>query len=115
MMIKTVIATALAGMLALPAYAGNVKYAYHKHGEAGPKDNVIRVSCFRGPWNEVIWDRPNAVFVDSLVAVGYDFSTAHAIAERICRDNALVGNPEGLKAEMERIFADPSSHRKHNY
>jgi hypothetical protein len=47
--------------------------------------------------------------------VGYDFSTAHAIAERICRDNALVGNPEGLKAEMERIFADPSSHRKHNY
>jgi hypothetical protein len=63
----------------------------------------------------VIWDRPNAVFVDTLVAVGYDFSTAHAIAERICRDRNLVGNPEGLKAAMERIFADPSSHRKHNY
>lgn len=109
------IAAAAAALLALPAYAGNVTYHYHKQGVAQPTGNVIHVSCWRGPWREVIWDRPNAVFVDSLVAVGYDFSTAHAIAERVCRDKTLVGNPEGLKAHMERIWADASSHRKHNY
>ncbi|HBB81757.1 MAG TPA: hypothetical protein DC031_00455 [Sulfitobacter sp.] len=114
-MMKTILATAVTGLLALPAFAEGVKYAYHNQGKAHPTGNVIHVSCYRGPWNDVIWDRPNSVFVDSLVAVGYDFSTAHAVAERICRDDKLVGNPAGMKAAMERIFADASSHRKHNY
>ncbi|NUH67202.1 hypothetical protein HTT03_18100 [Sulfitobacter sp. S0837] len=114
-MMKTMLATAVAGLLALPAFAGGVKYAYHNQGVAVPTGNVIHVSCYRGPWRDVIWDRPNSVFIDSLVAVGYDFPTAHAIAERVCRDDRLVGNPAGLKAHMERIFADAASHRKHNY
>ena len=42
-------------------------------------------------------------------------STAHAVAERVCRDHTLVGNPEGLKATMKRLFADAASHRQHNY
>ena len=79
-MMKMLLATAVTGLLAMPAFAGGVKYAYHNQGKAHPTGNVIHVSCYRGPWNDVIWDRPNSVFVDSLVAVGYDFSTAHAVA-----------------------------------
>jgi len=97
-------AIALAG-LAAPALAGTA-YAYKF------KDHTIYVSCFRGPWKEVIWDRPNAKFVDSLVTLGYDYPTSHAIAERVCRDEALVFNPEGLKSEMKRIYADSPEYRK---
>jgi len=73
--------------------------------------HVIVVSCWRGPWKQVIWDRPNANFIDSLVGVGYDYPTSSAIAERICRDQNLVFNPEGLKAEMHRIYRTSPAHR----
>jgi hypothetical protein len=53
----------------------------------------------------VIWDRPDAIFTESLVAVGYDYTNAFAIANRICRDPALVGNQAALKAAMEAIIA----------
>ncbi len=101
--------------MGLPAMAGGARYEYHNYGSYGPTGNVIVVSCYRGPWKEVIWDRPNPVFIDSLVSVGYDFSTATSIAERICRDQGLVGNSAALKANMERIWSDPASHRRHNY
>lgn len=67
---------------------------------------VVTVSCFRGPWEEVIWDRPEPAFIDSLVAVGYSFPEAHAIAERVCRDPATVGSPEATRAVMSRILAE---------
>jgi hypothetical protein len=67
---------------------------------------VVTVSCFRGPWRGVIWDRPEAIFTESLVAVGYDYTNAFAIANRICRDQGLVGNQAALKAAMEAIIAD---------
>ncbi|MBF9058064.1 hypothetical protein HKCCSP123_02595 [Rhodobacterales bacterium HKCCSP123] len=75
-------------------------YAY-RHG-AGPM--VITVSCYRGPWDDVIWDRPNPEFVDSLVSVGYSFSEAHAIAERVCRDPAAVGRSGVLSTTMTNIL-----------
>lgn len=68
--------------------------------------DTLVVSCFRGPWKDVIWDRPNANFIDSLVSFGYDYPTAHAIGERVCRDERLVGNLDGMKAEMVRIYRD---------
>ena len=111
---KALVLAAVCAALAAPAMAGG-KYHKKHNREYGPTDNTIVVSCFRGPWNEVIWDRPNAVFVDSLVAVGYESPTAHAIAERVCRDKALVGNPEGLKSTMRNIYRNRASHRKHNY
>ena len=83
--------------------AANGHKKHHNHGAYGQSGSRIVVSCYRGPWKEVIWDRPNAVFVDSLASVGYDYPTAQAIATRICRDDALVGNPEALKATMRRI------------
>lgn len=65
---------------------------------------VITVSCFRGPTAAVIWDHPRPVFIDSLVAVGYDYNTATSIAERICRDADGVGNEEHLKASTRQAL-----------
>lgn len=101
--------------MAVPAMAGPKKHGHYQYGTYGPTGYQIVVSCYRGPWKEVIWDRPNAVFVDTLVSVGYDFPTATAIATRVCRDQDLVGQPGALKANMERIWRDPASHRRHNY
>ncbi len=64
----------------------------------------IHISCYRGPWKEVIWDRPNAVFIDSLVNAGYSYATASAIAERICRDPALVQNPGSMSRKLRQIL-----------
>jgi hypothetical protein len=74
--------------------------------------HVITVGCWRGPWKEVIWDRPEPVFLDDLVRIGYDYPTAQAIANRICRDQNLVGDKEGLKAEMLRIYYDSTVYRR---
>lgn len=114
-MIKNLGVAAVIAAMGLPAMAGGNAHGHHNYGAYGPTGNQIVVSCYRGPWKEVIWDRPNAVFVDSLVSVGYDFSTAAAIAERVCRDQTLVGNPGALKANMENIWHQPGSHRRHNY
>lgn len=95
---------ALGGVLAVAASGGAGATGQVQHGAAnGP---AVIVSCFRGPWQEVIWDRPNPVFVDSLVAAGYSFPEAHAIAERVCRDPDTVGRPDDAAAVMRRILAE---------
>ena len=73
---------------------------------------VVVVSCFRGPWRETIWDHPEAIFTDTLRAVGYDYATAESIANRVCRDYNLVGDDAALKAEMERIIAESPNFRQ---
>lgn len=73
---------------------GGMASADHHAAGATNQAGVITISCFRGPWEEVIWDRPEPVFVDSLVAYGYSFPEAHAIAERVCRDAAGVDRPD---------------------
>ena len=70
----------------------------------GATSHVITVSCYRGPWDDVIWDRPNPVFIDSLVNAGYSFPEAHAIAERVCRDPAAVGQSGVLRSTMNQIL-----------
>ena len=114
-MMKKAIAIAVMAALAGPAMAGGKKHKDYNYGAYGPTGHQIVVSCYRGPWREVIWDRPNAVFVDTLVSVGYDYSTASAIATRVCRDQSLVGNPGAMGATMRQIWRDPASHRRHNY
>lgn len=92
--------------------------SHNHHGNFKPhvhQPTTITVSCFRGPTGDVIWDRPNAVFIDSLVAAGYTFATAHAIGERVCRDENLVGKPDAMADTMRRIFADPASHGDYNH
>lgn len=99
------LALASACAFAAPAFAGGKHYA-----TTYTRDMVVTVSCFRGPWNGVIWDRPNAVFIDSLVALGYDFPTSHAIGERICRDEALVGDLDRLREETRRVIRESPAH-----
>jgi hypothetical protein len=84
--------------------AAPVAADYHRHPGAAAQA-VITVSCFRGPWEGVIWDRPNPIFIDSLVNAGYTFPEAHAIAERVCRDASGVGSPESMRAAMTNILA----------
>lgn len=67
---------------------------------------TITVSCFRGPFSDVIWDRPNPVFIDSLIDAGYTFPEAHAIGERLCRDPSTVDRPDAAVAVMERIIRE---------
>ena len=96
-----------AGVLAagaLPAEAHDHQHRYDQ--EYTNAQHVITVSCYRGPWQDVIWDRPNPVFTDSLVSAGYTFPEAHAIAERVCRDPGAVGSPGALRLVMGNILND---------
>ena len=68
--------------------------------------SVIHVSCYRGPWKEVIWDRPNPEFIQSLEDNGIGSRDAIEIAETICRDPRLVDNPTGLAKQVRRLVAD---------
>ena len=105
-MLNVLTKASLIAALALPSAA----LADHKTHKSYAKKTIV-VSCYRGPWTDVIWDRPNAIFIDSLVNFGYDFPTAHAIAERVCRDKMLVGNGDALKAEMRRIMRESPARR----
>ncbi|WP_145953412.1 hypothetical protein [Oceaniglobus indicus] len=102
-----------AGLLVAAAtQAGASNYHGHHHGNHAHNTlngyawngQTIIVSCYRGPWREVIWDRPNGKFIDSLVAVGYSQPAAQAIGERVCRDQNLVGNLQNMLAEVKRII-----------
>ena len=73
--------------------------------EAGFAPGTVVASCYRGPLHETLWDRPEGVFLDSLVGAGYDYLTAQAIADRICKDESLVDDPEVLRAALARILA----------
>ena len=81
----------------------------------GTNNSVITISCFRGPWQDVIWDRPEPVFVDSLVAAGYTFPEAHAISERVCRDIDGVDDPGHSRAVLAQIFRDTPPHSSHRH
>lgn len=98
---KVILAAALA-LLAAPVAAQPDPLAGNFWNQGG----VVRVACFRGPFTVTAWDHPEAVFIESLVAVGYDYPSAWSIGDRICKDSALVANPDGLKAAMEQIIAD---------
>ena len=96
---KTAIVLAILAGFASPSLAGGKNYV-HGYNTFG---YTVIVSCFRGPWKEVIWDRPEPVFIDSLVAAGYDYPTASAMAERICRDRSLVGDREALRGTAQGV------------
>lgn len=115
MMMKTIVVAGFlaAGLVGQASAGGQGKYYNDGHNAGYSLDGrTIVVSCYRGPWKEVIWDRPNAVFFDSLVAVGYSQPDAHAIAERICRDQDLVGNLQNMRAEVIRVIRAAPHYRK---
>ena len=65
---------------------------------------TIAVSCYRGPWKDVIWDRPNPQFIGSLVAAGYSSATASSIATRVCRNPNFVDRPGAMANEVQWIL-----------
>jgi hypothetical protein len=101
-MYKTAIFAAAMGVAATQASAELQQLP----GNFWTQGGVVRVSCFRGPLTLTAWDHPEAIFIETLVAVGYDYPSAWAIGDRICKDSTLVGNPDGLKAAVEEIIAN---------
>ncbi len=96
----------VAAMIAAVATTASAHDRKHKHayGTYTISNVTIVVSCYRGPWKEVIWDRPNPVFYDSLVGAGYSPATANALGTRICRDQNLVGNLQNMIAEVQQVI-----------
>lgn len=78
----------------------------------GANGTALTISCFRGPWKDVIWDRPNAIFVQSLVDRGYTYAEAEGIGERVCRDEHGVGNPEHLRKSLKEAMTAVPPGRK---
>lgn len=69
---------------------------------------TVNVSCFRGPWKSVIIDRSNPEFVQSLVALGYQYDKAERIAEQLCRDPRLVDRPDAMTDAVKQVIrTDP--------
>ncbi|WP_102107509.1 hypothetical protein [Oceaniglobus roseus] len=109
------LATVLAAALATPTLADHKLNhpAYRFSPDTPPGRLVVTVSCFRGPWKEIIWDHANPVFIDSLVNVGYSYESASAIANRICRDKSLVNDNEALRLETVRVLNGSPSYQYH--
>lgn len=87
-----------AALLILP----NAAAAHHHRTTAQPV--TIQIACFRGPWREIIWDRAEVGFTDSLVAYGYSFAEADAIGTRVCRDPDGVDNPQHMVDMVRHIL-----------
>ncbi len=98
-------------VLASTVVASGSALAQQRPTKPGTDGYNITISCFRGPTRDVIWDRPNAVFVEDLVKVGYSYPQAHAIGERICRDEWGVGQHDYMRTSLLEIMAKtPPSH-----
>jgi hypothetical protein len=78
----------------------------------GGESATITISCYRGPMRTVAWDRPNAVFVDSLMRRGYSIEQAEAIGSRVCRDEYGVHDPDHLVATLNRLLAETRPARR---
>jgi hypothetical protein len=69
-------------------------------------ETYILISCYRGPWTVVIWDKANPDFIQSLVDAGYSPTEADSVANSICRDPRLVKNPIALAKEVRAVMRD---------
>lgn len=68
-------------------------------------NGAINVSCYRGPWEAVIWDRANPKFVESLETYGYSNATAGLLADSICRNPSLVDHPDRVAPAVRAMLA----------
>lgn len=73
---------------------------------------AVTISCYRGPLRDVVWDRPNAVFLDSLMRHGYSVEQAEAIGNRVCRDEYGLDNPDHMIATLTRLMAETRPARR---
>lgn len=101
---KTFCVAASAALLGLTSGAQAHDVTRHSHGAYG--DDIVLVSCYRGPWEAVIWDRPNPIFIETLEATGLSSKDAIRIAEAVCRDPRLVGNRAAMAKQVQRLVAE---------
>ncbi|SFI87334.1 hypothetical protein [Jannaschia pohangensis] len=100
---KSIVYAAITATVA--ALATTAATADHRiHPAAQPI--TITVSCARYISKQVIWDRPMPIFLDGLITAGYTPERAESIGNRICRDEAFVGNMEGAGARMQQYLRD---------
>lgn len=74
----------------------------HRHVQTAPIQ--ITVKCARYLSRGVIWDRAMPRFLDDLRAAGYTLEEADAIGNRVCRDEAGVGNTAVMAQTMQNIL-----------
>lgn len=96
---STLITAALLTAIALPAGAQDLPFPIDDD------PNKVHVSCYRGYFRTVAWDRPNSVFVEDLVQLGYTFPQADAIGAAICRDERGVRNKRYMRERFIDIYA----------
>ncbi|MFD0978960.1 MULTISPECIES: hypothetical protein [Tropicimonas] len=105
-MTATICRVALAAGLTLGLASSAMAQMKSIPSPADDNPNQINVSCYRGPLKTVAWDRPNAVFIEDLVQLGYSFQEAHAIGERVCRDEYGVGNGDHKIATLMKLLKE---------
>ncbi|WP_338548858.1 hypothetical protein [Roseovarius phycicola] len=103
-MSTTSILAVSAALLVLGSGAQAHDVTRHSHGAHG--DNVVLVSCYRGPWEAVIWDRPNDIFIETLEANGLSTQDAIRIAEAVCRDPRLVGDRDAMVKQVQKLVRE---------
>jgi len=106
---KAAVMTMIAGIFAATTFLGTTPAAAERVSiptKPGTSGDEFIISCYRGPWKVVYWDRPTAIFIDELVEYGYSPNQAIAIGERICRDEYGVDRPEWLEAQLRRIVTE---------
>lgn len=96
----------IAGFAAAASFSATQSAAQDLPTRPNTDAPAITISCFRGPWREVIWDKPNAVFLDGLTRIGYSPAQAYAIGRRVCRDEYGLKDPEYLKSTFRRLIAE---------
>ena len=102
---KTSLMVALVAGLAMPLASS--AFADSRGSEIDKNPNKINVSCYRGALRSAVaWDRPNPVFIEDLVQIGYTYPEAASIGERICRDIRGVGDGKYRVNRMRDILRE---------
>jgi len=94
-----------AGVVAI-AVAGSSAFMGVLPTYASPGAQQVTVSCYRGPTNSVIWDKPNGVFVESLIAIGMTAEEALAIGTVVCRDERIIDNHAAMAERTLALIAE---------
>ena len=109
---KRLAAGLITGLTAAVIFSADMASAQSKPTQPGTTGSEFLISCYRGPWKDTIaWDRPNAVFVDELMEIGYSSAQAISIGKRVCRDEYGIGNHEYMKATLARLISEEPPRR----
>lgn len=102
--------TTLTAICLMALSAPAVAHESTEHQKNVTQSHRIELSCYRGPFKDVIWDRAYPNFVASLESYGYPRYQAQLMADSICRDPSFIDNPDAMKTSViEMIKQTPPS------